>query len=308
MNPVMNFAPTRRYLSRFSSLSLLSLVPILFAPEASAQAPVLNPANGHFYQWVPTTMDWPSAKAAAEAMTFQGVNGYLATVTDPGEDNFVYYTLNGGALGNSWLGLWQDSGAPGYAEPAGGWTWVTGEPYVYENWRVGEPNDGAGLEHFGGYWAGDTWNDYQISDGAIAGFVVEYETNVGVNFCTAMANSVGAGALISGQGSVSIAVNTLLLQASGVPDQPGVFYYGSAQSTLPFGNGIRCLGGTTAILNPPLTAAGNQAARIVDMNNLPAGGAIAAGSTWHFQYWYRDPAAGGAAFNLSDGMTVDFLP
>ena len=35
---------------------------------------------------------------------------------------------------------------------------------------------------------------------------------------------------------------------------------------------------------------------------------ITAGSTWNFAAWFRDPAAGGAFFNLSDGLEVTFLP
>jgi hypothetical protein len=37
-----------------------------------------------------------------------------------------------------------------------------------------------------------------------------------------------------------------------------------------------------------------------------AAGQITAGSTWNFQFWFRDPVAGGASFNLSDGLEVTF--
>jgi len=26
-------------------------------------------------------------------------------------------------------------------EPDGGWQWITGEPWVYTNWDIGEPNN-----------------------------------------------------------------------------------------------------------------------------------------------------------------------
>jgi hypothetical protein len=42
--------------------------------------------------------------------------------------------------------------------------------------------------------------------------------------------------------------------------------------------------------------------------NLPIGGAITAGDTWHFQAWFRDRFAQGANFNLSDGLSLTFLP
>ena len=54
-------------------------------------------------------------------------------------------------------------------------------------------------------------------------------------------------------------------------------------------------------------AANNVITHQVDLPNPPtAMGLITAGSTWNFQAWYRDPAAGGAFFNLSDGFEVTF--
>ena len=32
------------------------------------------------------------------------------------------------------------------------------------------------------------------------------------------------------------------------------------------------------------------------------------GSTWNLQAWFRDPVAGGAAFDLSDGLGLTFCP
>ena len=50
-----------------------------------------------------------------------------------------------------------------------------------------------------------------------------------------------------------------------------------------------------------------EADRTLDLNNMP-GGPITAGQQWNFQFWYRNPAAGGAGFNLSDGLSVTFCP
>ena len=35
-------------------------------------------------------------------------------------------------------------------------------------------------------------------------------------------------------------------------------------------------------------------------------GQITSGSKWYFQFWVRDPAAGGAGFKLSDALEVHF--
>ena len=44
-----------------------------------------------------------------------------------------------------WLGGFQDTNDPGYYEPDGAWKWVTGEPWSYANWKLGEPNDTGAL-------------------------------------------------------------------------------------------------------------------------------------------------------------------
>ena len=35
---------------------------------------------------------------------------------------------------------------------------------------------------------------------------------------------------------------------------------------------------------------------------------IDAGETWNFQFWYRDPSAGGAGFNFTDALSITFCP
>ena len=47
----------------------------------------------------------------------------------------------------------------------------------------------------------------------------------------------------------------------------------------------------------------------LDYTNPPqASGQIAVNSIWTFQFWYRNPAAGGAYFNLSNGLEITFCP
>ncbi|MCB9915264.1 MAG: hypothetical protein H6828_08955 [Planctomycetes bacterium] len=129
-------------------------------------------------------------------------------------------------------------------------------------------------------------------------------------YCTTSPNSVGAGVLASTTGSTSITANDLVLIGTGAPaNQWGIFYYGPNQISAPFGNGVRCVGaGGIGTFRLPLTNSGPSGTytRPLDHNTLSH--AIAAGETWNFQCWYRDPAGGGAAFNLSDGVSVFFCP
>ncbi len=131
------------------------------------------------------------------------------------------------------------------------------------------------------------------------------------NYCTVSPNSAGSGALISWTGTPSAADDNFHLVATGCPaNQPILFYYGGAQNAVPFGNGVRCVatGGSGIYRFQPMQTDGSGTASMkVDFGQAPAGagpGGWSAGDIWYCQGWYRDPAAGGAAFNLTDGLEV----
>ena len=129
-------------------------------------------------------------------------------------------------------------------------------------------------------------------------------------YCSSSPNSVGPGAVLHVTGSASLAANDLQLWSTGLPSGVlGAFSYGDAQASLPFGNGVQCLGGTTHRFGLITVNASGVALTPVDYTgSAGAGGAITAGSTWNFQFTYRDTAGGGSQFNLSDAVSVDFLP
>ncbi len=126
-------------------------------------------------------------------------------------------------------------------------------------------------------------------------------------YCLTSPNSVGSGARITASGSFSVSINDTVLLTTGLPaSQFGLYYYGPNQVQIPFGNGLRCVGGQVFRLGVQLSDAGGTMTRALDVDSLPSGGDIDAGDTWNFQCWYRDPADGGAAFNLSDGLSIRF--
>ncbi len=136
--------------------------------------------------------------------------------------------------------------------------------------------------------------------------------NIGTNYCSSFPNSTGQAAVMSASGSAGVAANNLVLKGSPTPDQPGLFFYSAGQtnggSGLPFGNGLRCAGnaGNPIFRLPVVNGSNNKHAFAVDYNNLPLGGDIVPGSTFHFQLWFRDPMGGGALFDLSDGYSILF--
>ena len=134
--------------------------------------------NDHWYEFVRLEgVDWFQASAAAMSSTYMGMPGQLATITSGAENQFVYSLIDfafGTRKGSIWLGGVQ---APGGVEPAGDWTWVTGEPWAYTNWAAVEPNDLIGAEQYLTFDdftdMNGTWNDWAGTNGA-SGYVIEY--------------------------------------------------------------------------------------------------------------------------------------
>jgi hypothetical protein len=149
----------------------LTALAVLIGGQGYAEAePVYNPDNGHYYEaFCAERISWETAKAEAESMTYMGIPGHLATVTSEEENTFLanFYEMHcGDQYRMFWLGGFQPPGSP---EPDGNWQWVTGEPFEYDNWRQGEPNDSPCLYggfsenaiDFYGYGLGQgEWNDF----------------------------------------------------------------------------------------------------------------------------------------------------
>ena len=93
------------------------------------------------------------------------------------------------------------------------------------------------------------------------------------------------------------------------PLNPGLFFYGTNQLQLPFGDGFQCVGGSVYRLAAKIADAGGQLTHLVDYAAPPElAGQISVGSQWNFQCWYRDPGSLGSGFNLTDGLAVTFVP
>ena len=123
------------------------------------------------------------------------------------------------------------------------------------------------------------------------------------NVCSTSPNSVGAGAVMGWAGSTVRTQDNFTIVASGLP--PGaanIFYYGPSQTATPFGNGVRCVGGSVVRLPVSNASIFGDAAMPVNLTGSP----IDAGEIWYFQNWYRNPAGGGAGFNLSDALRAPF--
>lgn len=161
---------------------------------------------------------------------------------------------------------------------------------------------------------GSAWAEWMAALGGPGVLSWEGFCNPGpLSYCAATPNSTGLPAVISIVGSTSVAADDLQLVTSQAPaNQFGLFFYGLAQLELPFGNGLRCVGGGgvgVQRLSVALSSAAGVFVHDLDYGAPPApAGALLPGSTWNFQCWFRDPAAGGADFDLSDGLVLVFEP
>ncbi|MBM6977345.1 lectin-like protein [Intestinimonas butyriciproducens] len=117
--------------------------------------------QGHTYQVFDDPLTWEDAKISCEAK-----GGYLATITTQEEQDFVNGLLSTSSAFFYWLGGTDE-------RTEGSWEWVTGEPWSYENWRSGQPDNHSDLsdrqEDYLTIQPGiDRWNDLQ-NDGDPSG-------------------------------------------------------------------------------------------------------------------------------------------
>lgn len=169
-----------------AGLTALSLA----VASGAMAAPVCGP-SGHCYDYINrdiadtdyTTWTWEGAKADAQARTYMGMRGHLATLISREEeqiliDNWLVDIL----YGQPWLGGFRTPGP----DPKVGWQWVTGEPFVYANWLPWEPNGPDELFlHYQSYnvgpdengnlrWDWYGWNDASNESRGTASYFIEY--------------------------------------------------------------------------------------------------------------------------------------
>ena len=168
--------------------------------------------NGHYYKFVSGSVNWSAAKTAAAASSFNGLTGYLATITSAEENAFIA-NKTGGA--SAWVGGSDDylhinsaTGVTTFAnqtDAEGHWYWVTGPEAGTEFWdehdapasdgRISgqfqywnnsinqsgwgaEPNNSGSNEHYSQLLVGGTGNWNDLPNSSNLSYVIEYGDGV----------------------------------------------------------------------------------------------------------------------------------
>ncbi|MEO5776742.1 MAG: T9SS type B sorting domain-containing protein [Flavobacterium sp.] len=145
------------------------------------------PSNGHYYLYVPNIgITWTAALAAAQASTYYGLQGYLATIISAEEAQIAgEQTVGAGWIGGSdqeTEGIWKWMSGP----ELGTIFWngnFTGFTTNYAFWNTGEPNNIIDEDYAHvtapGVGIGGSWNDLSNTgepSGSYQpkGYIIEY--------------------------------------------------------------------------------------------------------------------------------------
>ncbi|MEM1450284.1 MAG: hypothetical protein AAF726_21570 [Planctomycetota bacterium] len=148
--------------------------------------------------------------------------------------------------------------------------------------------------------------------------LVEEDTfTIGDNYCMAAPNSTGGTSSISATGSVLVARNNVVLQATDLPNQAfGYFLTSQTQgfNMMPGGSaGNLCLDGAVGryvgagqIQNSGAVGAFDLAIDLTQHPQPTGFVSVMPGETWNFTTWHRDSMGGSATSNFTDGLRIVF--
>ena len=129
------------------------------------------------------------------------------------------------------------------------------------------------------------------------------------NGCASSINPAGAN--LAGSGAASAVADTFLLSGTGMPNSSALYFQGTTLlAGTPFGDGLRCAGGSVIRLATKSNVGG--ASQYPDVGDLliSVKGLIQGNVTRSYQVWYRNAAnfCQPETFNLSNGVAVTWIP
>ncbi len=179
-------------------------------PERPKTEPVKTVFNGHTYYYFTEPMTWYEAKKLCE-----NLGGHLVTINSAEENAYLYDLIDPSR--SVWIGATD-------RDKEGTFSWVTGEPFSYENWETGQPDnwlgETTGDENFAMILSesGGRWNDAQGVD--LEYFICEFDDAVSVTYVDG----------VHSPETQVYAVGTAVSVSTDVPTRAGCIFLGWARS------------------------------------------------------------------------------
>jgi hypothetical protein len=155
------YSKTQRSVARHRAAAGWGAIPVSIAAGG----------NGHVYGAGRSGVVVRRALAAQQA-TF-GNKRALATITSQAENDFIASRIRASRRAQR-----INRSVAGFAEPDGGWRWVTNEPWQFTHWYPANPNNESGAENYmETYFQGGTlyWNDMSHTlSNRPQGYLIEY--------------------------------------------------------------------------------------------------------------------------------------
>ncbi len=123
-------------------------------------------------------------------------------------------------------------------------------------------------------------------------------------------NSFATGGRLAAGGIAQLGSDTLVLAASGMPNSTALFFQGTTAIAggvgAPFGDGLRCAGGSSVRLGTKLNAGGASSYPGPGDPSVSVKGLVTGPGSRVYQVWYRNAAAfcTASTFNLTNGFEV----
>jgi hypothetical protein len=255
-------------------------------------------SNGHVFQFVNAGDDGFGSENHIVDLNNDGFNDVIISDFDhdlQGCDRraHIYHNL-GGPVGSTSIILKEEAGSTGWFGANGIMASDLGGTFDEAVFDV--DNDG----------------DMDIVFGRCSGtsmFINQESNCTFVKYGTPVANSTGKPALIGYQGTSSVTHNDWYLKTTQCPHNKTCLYiYGTAQiAPVPFGDGVREIGGTIKRMATTTTdASGNQSFH-ADFTTSPLN-TLVPGNTRYFMLWYRDPTGGPSGYNGSSALQATICP
>jgi hypothetical protein len=118
------------------------------------------------------------------------------------------------------------------------------------------------------------------------------------------------GALLVGLGNASLADDSVVLQAQGMPNSSCLYFQGAGFNNVLFGDGKRCVAGQTVRLDTKNNICNTSEYPVGPDLPISVKGLITVPGIRTYQVWYRNAAnfCTPATFNLTNSLSINWMP